>query len=74
MGLTTPYYTDSDSMLSLGEYRMSLILYYHWGSRSSETAFVRAPASQLGGGIRVYWQYGRQRESTGGVGALVPRR
>ena len=26
------------------------MVYYYWGSRSSEAAFVEAPASRLGGG------------------------
>ena len=51
---------------------MSMV-FYHWGSRSSETALVRAPTSRLGGGTPGYCQYDRQRESAAGVAALIPR-
>ena len=51
---------------------MSMV-FYHWGSRSSETACVRAPASGLGGGRLGYRQYDREREAVAGAAALVPR-
>ena len=51
---------------------MSMV-FYHWGSRSSETAYVRAPAGRLGGRTLGYWQCDRGREAAAGAAALVPR-
>ena len=47
---------------------------YRLGSRSSEPAFVTAPARRLGGGgTPGYWQYDRKPESAASVVALVLR-
>ena len=51
---------------------MSMIFCYQ-GSRSSETARVRSPASRLGGGTLGYLQYDKEREVAAGVTVLVPR-
>ena len=49
------------------------MLYYQWGSRSSETACVSAPAGRLGGGAPGFWQYDRRRKAAAGAAALVSR-
>ena len=58
---------------SLGESIYMSMVYYHWGSRSSETACATSSASGLGGGTLVCWQYDREREAAAGAAALVPR-
>ena len=45
---------------------------YHWGSRSSETVLIGAPASWMGGETLGYWHNGRQREPAAGAAVLVP--
>ena len=46
---------------------------YLWGSRSAESAYVRAPASPLRGWVPGFWQYDRRREAAAGAAAFVPR-
>ena len=47
------------------------MVYYHWRSRSSKTACVRAPASWLGGGSIGYWHHDGERESAAGAAVIV---
>ena len=49
-------------------------VYYHWESTSSETAFVRAPASWLGGKRALgYQRHEIEREAAAGAAVFVPR-
>ena len=49
---------------------MSMV-YYHWGSLSPETAFVKALASWMGGGALGYWHHDKKREAAAGAADLV---
>ena len=56
-------FAGSDSELT----RSMSMVYYHWGSRSFEPAYVKSPGQLPGGGTLGYWHHDRKRGPAAGA-------